>query len=162
SFGRDGSRVGGTGVHVRLGAVYRANRAGAGHEDVRGVGAAEGTAEEVRLYARTCRGRRQGAGTEAAEITERILGRRMPVSLTRPLRLTHTNNVLREISARYAGPLNLWTWTKRRRYTFRHHKEIAMRFLGRILGAFFLVLSTVGILCCAAGIFGIWIGRPMV
>ena len=37
-----------------------------------------------------------------------------------------------------------------------------MRFLGRILGAFFLVLSTVGTICCAAGIIGVWIGRPAV
>ena len=37
-----------------------------------------------------------------------------------------------------------------------------MRFLRRILGAFFLVLSAVGTVCCAAGIIGIWIGRPMV
>ena len=37
-----------------------------------------------------------------------------------------------------------------------------MRLLGRILGAFFLVLSTVGTVCCAAGIVGIWIGRPIV
>ena len=37
-----------------------------------------------------------------------------------------------------------------------------MRFLGRILGATFLVLSSVGIVCCAAAIIGIWIWRPAV
>jgi hypothetical protein len=37
---------------------------------------------------------------------------------------------------------------------------MAMKFFVRILGAFFLVLSTVGTVCCAAGIIGIWIGRP--
>ena len=37
-----------------------------------------------------------------------------------------------------------------------------MRFLGRILGALVLVLSAVGIVCCAAGVIGIPIGRPAV
>ncbi|HMF14322.1 MAG TPA: hypothetical protein VKE94_18525, partial [Gemmataceae bacterium] len=37
-----------------------------------------------------------------------------------------------------------------------------MRISGRILGAFFLVLSAGGIVGCAAGVIAIWIGRPAV
>ena len=51
--------VGGTGIDVRLGAVRRPPRPQHRHEDLRGVGAAEGIAEEVRLYARERHPRRQ-------------------------------------------------------------------------------------------------------
>ena len=56
-----GARLGGTGVDSRLGAVCRPQRPKHRHGDVRGIGAAERTAEEVRLSSRKHRRGSQGA-----------------------------------------------------------------------------------------------------
>src|SRR5262249_17274502 len=57
-----GPRVGRAGLDVRLGAVRRRVGGEPGHADVRGVGAAEGAAEEVRVHGGGGRGRGPPAG----------------------------------------------------------------------------------------------------
>ena len=57
----DRARLGGTGVHARLGALRRPARPQHRHGDLRRVGAAEGTAEEIRLRPRERRRRRPGS-----------------------------------------------------------------------------------------------------
>ena len=65
----DGARCDRAGFDVRLGALRRPDRGDHRHEDVWGVGAAEGTGEEVRVQFREHRRRRQGPGEAGEEVS---------------------------------------------------------------------------------------------